>query len=358
MFNWRIFKMLNEIKVLDKVVGSAHKPFIIAEMSGNHNQSLDRALEIVEAAAKAGVDALKIQTYTADTMTLDVEEGEFFIKDKNSLWKGKSLYKLYEEAYTPWEWHQPIFDRARELGMIPFSSPFDETAVDFLEELDVPLYKIASFENTDIPLIKKVASTGKPMIISTGMATVAELDDTVRTAREYGCKDLILLKCTSTYPATPENTNIITIPHMRELFDVQVGLSDHTLGTGVAVASVALGATVIEKHFTLNRADGGVDSSFSMEPDEMRALVTETERAWQALGKITYGPTEKEKDSLKFRRSIYVVKDIKAGEEFTRENIKVIRPGYGLEPKYFEKILGRKSNVNIKAGTPISLNLM
>lgn len=350
--------MLNEIKVLDKVVGSAHKPFIIAEMSGNHNQSLDRALEIVEAAAKAGVDALKIQTYTADTMTLDVEEGEFFIKDKNSLWKGKSLYKLYEEAYTPWEWHQPIFDRARELGMIPFSSPFDETAVDFLEELDVPLYKIASFENTDIPLIKKVASTGKPMIISTGMATVAELDETVRTAREYGCKDLILLKCTSTYPATPENTNIITIPHMRELFDVQVGLSDHTLGTGVAVASVALGATVIEKHFTLNRADGGVDSSFSMEPDEMRALVTETERAWQALGKITYGPTEKEKDSLKFRRSIYVVKDIKAGEEFTRENIKVIRPGYGLEPKYYESFLGKKSKKDIKVGTPLKLELI
>lgn len=348
--------MLNEIKVLDKVVGSAHKPFIIAEMSGNHNQSLDRALEIVEAAAKAGVDALKIQTYTADTMTLDVEEGEFFIKDKNSLWKGKSLYKLYEEAYTPWEWHQPIFDRARELGMIPFSSPFDETAVDFLEELDVPLYKIASFENTDIPLIKKVASTGKPMIISTGMATVAELDETVRTAREYGCKDLILLKCTSTYPASPENTNIITIPHMRELFNVQVGLSDHTMGTGVAVASVALGATVIEKHFTLNRADGGVDSSFSMEPDEMRALVTETERAWQALGKITYGPTEKEKDSLKFRRSIYAVKNIKAGEEFTKENIKVIRPGYGLEPKYYEDFLGKKSKKEIKIGTPIKLD--
>lgn len=348
--------MLNEIKVLDKVVGSAHKPFIIAEMSGNHNQSLDRALEIVEAAAKAGVDALKIQTYTADTMTLDVEEGEFFIKDKNSLWKGKSLYKLYEEAYTPWEWHKPIFDRARELGMIPFSSPFDETAVDFLEELDVPLYKIASFENTDIPLIKKVASTGKPMIISTGMATVAELDETVRTARKYGCKDLILLKCTSTYPATPENTNIITIPHMRELFDVQVGLSDHTMGTGVAVASVALGATVIEKHFTLDRADGGVDSAFSMEPAEMKSLVIETERAWQSLGKITYGPTEKEKDSLKFRRSIYAVKNIKAGEEFTKENIKVIRPGYGLEPKYYEDLLGKQSKRDLKIGRPIRLD--
>lgn len=350
--------MLNEIKVLDKVVGSAHKPFIIAEMSGNHNQSLDRALEIVEAAAKAGVDALKIQTYTADTMTLDVEEGEFFIKDKNSLWKGKSLYKLYEEAYTPWEWHQPIFDRARELGMIPFSSPFDETAVDFLEELGVPLYKIASFENTDIPLIKKVASTGKPMIISTGMATVAELDETVRTAREYGCKDLILLKCTSTYPASPENTNIITIPHMRELFNVQVGLSDHTMGTGVAVASVALGATVIEKHFTLDRADGGVDSAFSMEPGEMKALVRETERAWQSLGKITYGPTEKEKGSLKFRRSIYAIKNIKAGEEFTPENIRVIRPGHGLEPKYFEKILGRRANKSISKGTPLSLDFL
>lgn len=334
-------------------VGQDYRPFVIVEMSGNHNQSLDRALEIVEAAAKSGAQALKIQTYTADTMTLNIENPDFKIYDKNSLWNGQSLYQLYQQAYTPWAWHKPIFDRARELGMIPFSTPFDETAVDFLEELDVPLYKIASFENTDIPLIKKVASTGKPMIVSTGMATVAELDELVRTARGAGCEDLILLKCTSTYPATPENTNISTIPHMRKLFNVQVGLSDHTMGIGVALASVALGATVIEKHFTLSRADGGVDSAFSMEPDEMKALVIETERAWQALGKVTYGPTEEEKASLKFRRSIYVAKDIKEGEQFTKDNIKVIRPGYGLEPKYYEKVLQTVAKKDLKAGNPL-----
>lgn len=349
---------MNEIVVEGRKIGPNHRPFIIAEMSGNHNQSLERALAIVEAAAKAGAHALKIQTYTADTMTLNLENPEFKIEDSDSLWKGNTLYHLYQQAYTPWEWHKPIFDRARELGMIPFSTPFDETAVDFLEELDVPMYKIASFESTDIPLIKKVASTGKPMIISTGMATVAELDETVRAAREAGCKDLVLLKCTSTYPASPENTNILTIPHMRELFNCQVGLSDHTMGVGVAVASVALGATVIEKHFTLSRADGGVDSAFSMEPDEMKALVIETERAWQALGEVKYGPTEKEKSSLKFRRSVYVAKDIKAGEKFTKENIRVIRPGYGLEPKYFEKVIGLTAKQDLKAGTPLSFDLL
>ena len=349
---------MREFEVMGRKIGPNQPPFIIAEMSGNHNQSLERALEIVEAAAKAGAHALKIQTYTADTMTLNLDNKDFKIEDPESLWKGNTLYQLYQQAYTPWEWHKPIFDRARELGMIPFSTPFDETAVDFLEELDVPMYKIASFENNDIPLIKKVASTGKPMIISTGMATVAELDETVRATREAGCKDLILLKCTSTYPASPENTNILTIPHMRELFDCQVGLSDHTMGVGVAVASVALGATVIEKHFTLSRADGGVDSAFSMEPDEMKALVVETERAWQALGEVKYGPTEKEKASLKFRRSIYVAKDIKAGEKFTKENIRVIRPGYGLEPKYFERIIGLTAKQDLKAGTPLSFDLL
>lgn len=345
--------MLNGILLGNLAVGKGNKPFIIAEMSGNHNQSLERALEIVEAASKAGVHALKLQTYTADTMTLNIKEKEFLIKDKSSLWIGNSLYDLYQEAYTPWEWHEPIFSRCRELGMIPFSTPFDETAVDFLESLDVPIYKIASFENNDIPLIKKVASTGKPMIISTGMATIAELDETVRTAREYGCKDIILLKCTSTYPASPENTNINTIPHMKDLFNCQVGLSDHTLGIGVAVASVALGATVIEKHFTLSRAEGGVDSAFSMEPEEMKSLVVETERAWQALGNIKYGPTKAEEGSLKFRRSIYVSKDIKAGEVLTRDNIKIIRPGYGLEPKYYDGLLGKRAKVEIKKGTPI-----
>lgn len=339
-------------------IGKEYQPFIIAEMSGNHNQSLERALEIVDAVAKSGAHALKIQTYTADTMTLNIENPDFQINDENSLWDGQNLYQLYQQAYTPWEWHKPIFDRARELGMIPFSTPFDETAVDFLEELDVQLYKIASFENNDIPLIRKVAATGKPMIISTGMATVAELDETVRTAREAGCKDLILLKCTSTYPATAGNTNISTIPHMRELFDVQVGLSDHTMGTGVAVASVALGATVIEKHFTLSRTDGGVDSAFSMEPDEMAALVVETERAWQAVGNVTYGPTEVEKASLKFRRSIYVARDIEVGEEFTKDNTKVIRPGYGLEPKYYEQVLKMKANKVLTEGTPLSWELL
>lgn len=349
---------MNTIRIPNNVIGNNQKPFIIAEMSGNHNQSLDRALEIVEAAAAAGVDALKIQTYTADTMTLNIENPEFQINDNESLWQGNNLYQLYQKAYTPWEWHKPIFDRAKELGLLAFSTPFDETAVDFLEELDVPMYKIASFENNDLPLIKKVASTGKPMIISTGMASIAELDETVRVGREAGCKDLILLKCTSTYPATAENTNISTIPHMRELFNVQVGLSDHTLGTGVAVASVALGATVIEKHFTLSRADGGVDSAFSMEPDEMAVLVEETHRAWQAVGNITYGPTEAEKASVKFRRSIYVAKDIQAGELFTKENTKVIRPGYGLEPKYYEKVLKMKAPKDLVVGTPLSWELL
>ena len=287
--------MTLELKIADRLIGKNHPPFIIAEMSGNHNQSLERALEIVEAAAKTGAHALKIQTYTPDTMTLDMDEREFHISDPNSLWSGTSLYKLYGEAYTPWEWHKPIFDRARELGIIPFSTPFDDTAVDLLEDLDVACYKIASFENTDLPLIRRVAATGKPLIISTGMASIAELDDTVRAARGAGCKDLILLKCTSTYPATAGNTNILTIPHMRELFDCEVGLSDHTMGIGVSVASVALGATVIEKHFTLNRADGGVDSTFSMEPAEMSQLVLETERARESIGKVSYGATEAEK---------------------------------------------------------------
>lgn len=344
------------IKVEQYEIGFNQRPFIIAEMSGNHNQSLERALEIVEAAAKSGAHALKIQTYTADTLTLNVESDDFLIKDEESLWKSRKLHDLYNEAYTPWEWHEPIFNRAKELGMVAFSTPFDDSAVDFLETLDVPLYKIASFENTDLPLIKKVAATGKPMIVSTGMANAAELDELVRTAKENGCKDLILLKCTSTYPATPENTNIATIPHMRELFDVQVGLSDHTMGTGVAVAAVALGATVIEKHFTLSRADGGVDAAFSMEPAEMKALVEETERAWQAIGKVTYGPTEKEKASLKFRRSIYVARDIQAGESFTEENIRIVRPGYGLEPKYYPNLLGKVAKKSYKLGTPITFD--
>ncbi len=349
--------MAKEMKIADKFIGPNHPPFIIAEMSGNHNQSLDRALEIVEAAAKTGAHALKIQTYTPDTMTLDLDEREFHISDPNSLWTGTSLYKLYGEAYTPWEWHKPIFDKARELGIIPFSTPFDDTAVDLLESLDVACYKIASFENTDLPLIRRVAATGKPLIISTGMASIAELDDTVRAAREAGCKDLILLKCTSTYPATAGNTNILTIPHMGELFDCEVGLSDHTMGIGVSVASVALGATVIEKHFTLNRADGGVDSSFSMEPAEMAQLVVETERAWQALGKVSYGATEAEKKSLQFRRSLYVVKDLKAGDVLSPENVRAIRPGYGLPTKFMDVFIGKSVTSDVLRGTPLSWKL-
>jgi N-acetylneuraminate synthase len=346
------------IAIAGYAIGASHPPFIIAEMSGNHNQSLERALAIVEAAAKAGAHALKIQTYTADTMTLDLNDDEFFIADPGSLWKGNSLYKLYQQAYTPWEWHKPIFDRCRELGIIGFSTPFDETAVDFLESLNVPCYKIASFENTDIPLIRKAAATGKPLIISTGMATVAELDETVRAAREAGCRDLILLKCTSTYPATPENTNILTIPHMRQLFHCEVGLSDHTMGVGVAVASVALGATVIEKHFTLRRADGGVDSAFSLEPEELQALVMETERAWQSLGTVGYGPVEAERKSLIFRRSLYVVNDIEAGEGFTRDNVRAIRPGKGLPPKHLDFVLNRRAKIALKKGTPLSFEYL
>jgi len=348
---------MNEIAIAGRKIGKGHKPFIIAEMSGNHNQSLERALQIVEEAAKAGADAVKLQTYTADTMTLDIQDGEFFIEDKNSLWEGNSLYKLYQQAYTPWEWHKPIFDKCKELGILYFSTPFDESAVDFLESLDVPAYKVASFENADIPLIKKIASTGKPMIISSGMATVAELDETVRAAREMGNEQIILLKTTSTYPATPENTNISTIPHMRELFQCEIGLSDHTMGVGVAVGAVAVGATVIEKHFTLARVDGGVDSAFSLEPEELKSLVIETERAWQAIGEVTYGPTEKEKASMKYRRSLYIVEDMKAGELLTEKNLRAIRPGFGLVPKYYDILLGKKIKNDVKKGTPITWNL-
>ncbi|GGI54434.1 pseudaminic acid synthase [Oxalicibacterium solurbis] len=346
------------INIDGRLVGLDQPPLIIAEMSGNHNHSLSRAMEIVDAAAAAGAHALKLQTYTADTMTLNINEGEFYIDDSSSLWAGNSLYNLYCEAYTPWDWHEAIFKRARELGMIPFSTPFDDTAVDFLEDLNVPCYKIASFENTDIPLIRRVAATGKPLIISTGMATVAELDETVRAARGAGCKDLILLKCTSTYPATPQNTNILTIPHMRKLFNCEIGLSDHTMGIGVSVASVSLGATVIEKHFTLCRADGGVDSTFSMEPAELAQLVTESERAWQALGIINYGPTEAEKKSLQHRRSLYVVKNIKMGEALTRENVRAIRPGLGLPTKYMDHVLGKRVSRDVEKGTALNWNLL
>jgi N-acetylneuraminate synthase len=326
---------------------------VVAELSGNHNQSLDRALAIVDAAAEAGVDAIKLQTYTADTMTLDLAEGEFRISDPRSPWHGRTLYDLYKEAHTPWEWHAPIFKRAREKGLAAFSTPFDASAVDFLEQLGVPCYKIASFEIVDLPLIREVAATGKPMILSTGMATVAEIDEAVRTAKEAGCPEIVLLKCTSTYPADPAESDLRTIPHMRELFGCEVGLSDHTLGIGVAVASVALGAAVIEKHFTLSRADGGVDAAFSLEPQEMKQLVEEARRAWQAIGNVRYGPTEREKASLVFRRSLYVVKDLEPGDVLTKDNVRAIRPGYGLPPKYLDAVLGRKVVKHVPEGTPL-----
>ena len=347
-----------EIKVGNKFIGTNHPPFIIAEMSGNHNQSLDRALEIVDAVALSGAQALKIQTYTPDTMTIDLNEREFHISDENSLWKGKSLYDLYGEAFTPWEWHEEIFERARKNGLIPFSSPFDSSAVDFLEDLNVEIYKIASFENTDIPLIQKVAATGKPMIISTGMASVSELDESVSAAREAGCNDLILLKCTSTYPALPINSNIKTIRHLKNLFSCEVGLSDHTLGIGAAIASVAMGASVIEKHFTLDRNDGGVDSAFSLEPRELASLVSESCSAWQSLGVISYGSSESEKASIQFRRSLYIVEDIKKGELITSSNLRAIRPGLGLPPKYIDNFIGKTAKVNVPKGTPLSWDLI
>jgi pseudaminic acid synthase len=346
------------VQIVDFMVGSSYRPFVIAEMSGNHNQSLDRALAIVDAAATAGAHALKLQTYTADTITLDVRGGEFDISDGNSLWAGRNLHDLYKQAHTPWEWHGPIMERAKSHGMACFSSPFDETAVDFLETLAVPAYKIASFENNHLPLIRKAASTGKPLIISTGMASIAELDEAVTAAREAGCKDLVLLKCTSTYPATPANTNALTIPHMRQLFGCEVGLSDHTMGVGVSVAAVAHGATVIEKHFTLSRAEGGVDSAFSLEPAEMQSLVVETERAWQCLGSVTYGPTEAEKKSLVYRRSLYVAEDMAEGSTFTPSNLRVVRPGLGLKPRFYEEVLGRRVSRAVRKGEPLSWELV
>jgi N-acetylneuraminate synthase len=343
------------IHIAGRPIGPEHPPFVIAEMSGNHNQSLQRALAIVEAAAQAGAHAIKLQTYTADTITLNVRGGSFEISDPISLWAGQNLHDLYAKAYTPWEWHAPIMERARELGLICFSSPFDETAVDFLLDLDVPAFKIASFENNHLPLIEKAASTGRPLIISTGMATLGELDDAVRTAREAGCTELVLLKCTSTYPASPVNTNLRTIPHLRELFGCEVGLSDHTMGVGAAVAAVAFGASVIEKHFTLDRADGGVDSAFSLEPLELASLLTESTRAWDALGQVRYGPSEAERNSLMFRRSIYVAQDIAKGDEFTRENLRIVRPGQGEAPKLFKQIIGAKALKNYKKGDPLKL---
>jgi pseudaminic acid synthase len=349
--------MISSFKIGDFLISEESKPFVIAEMSGNHNQSLGKAIEIVDAAADAGAHGLKIQTYTADTMTIPHDKGLFNIDDPKSLWYGKTLHELYKIAYTPWEWHQAIFDRARERGLVPFSTPFDSTSVDFLESLNVSVYKIASFENKDLPLLRKVASTGKPVIMSTGATTLTDLAESVATLRKYGCENLVLLKCTSTYPASEENTNLRTISHMSELFNCYVGLSDHTAGIGAAVASVAFGSKIIEKHFTISRSEGGVDSSFSIEPNELSALVIESERAFKSLGKIQYDLLEDEKASLRFKRSVYVVEDIKTGEAYTEKNIRIIRPGDGLLPKYYDNIIGRVAKVNIEKGTPFNWDL-
>jgi pseudaminic acid synthase len=346
------------MKIADHSIGLDSPPFIIAEMSGNHGGSLAHALEIVDAVAATGAHALKLQTYTADTMTIDKADGEFFIADPNSLWKGRNLYDLYREAHTPWEWHAEIFARARKHGMVAFSTPFDATAVDFLESLNAPLYKIASFENIDLPLIRRVARTGKPMIISTGMASIAEIDEAVRTARDSGCKELVLLKCTSNYPASPAASNLATIAELRRVFNCEVGLSDHTLGTAVAIASVAVGASVIEKHVTLRRADGAVDSAFSLEPQELKELVEGSAMAREAVGTVFIGPTDSERASLVHRRSLYVCEDMRAGEEFTARNLRAIRPGLGLAPKYIDTFLGKKAARAVRRGTPLDWTLL
>jgi pseudaminic acid synthase len=358
MASMSMSESMKSFPVGGRVIGLDQPPFIVAELSGNHNQSLERALALVDAAAASGAHAVKIQTYTADTMTLDLDRGEFRIDNPQSLWAGRTLYDLYREAHTPWEWHKAIFERCRAQGLIAFSTPFDETAVDFLESLDVPMYKIASFENVDLPLIRRVAATGKPMIVSTGMATEEELGEAVDSARNGGCTDLVLLKCTSAYPASSETMNLRTIPHLRERFGVAVGLSDHTLGLAVPLAAVSLGVCMIEKHFTLSRSEGGVDAAFSLEPAEMAELVRESKRAWQSLGQVSYGVTEPERESLKFRRSLYVAVDMKKGDIFTVENIRRVRPGLGLAPKYVDQVLGKKASCDIARGTPLSWDLV
>jgi pseudaminic acid synthase len=350
--------MTTSIAIAGRRIGPEHPPYLIAEMSGNHNGSLDRALQIVDAAAAAGADAIKLQTYTAETMTFDVDRPEFRIDDPKSLWHGRHLYDLYEEAHLPWDWHAPLMKRAAEHRIACFSSPFDETAVAFLEDLDAPAYKIASFELVDVPLVKRVAQTGKPIIMSTGMASVAEIDAAVRAARAEGNDQIVLLKCTSTYPATPENTNVRTIPHLRDGFGTLVGLSDHTMGCGVSVAAVALGAVMIEKHFTLARADGGVDSAFSMEPDELAQLRAETLRAWQSLGDVVYGGTCAEEGSRVHRRSLYIARDLAANEVITDDAIRAIRPGHGLPPALRDTFVGKTVRHAVAKGTPVSWDLL
>jgi pseudaminic acid synthase len=334
-------------------VSREQAPLIIAELSANHNNSLERSLEIVRAAAKSGCHGIKLQTYTADTMTLDCDSEIFKISDPHSLWNGYNLHKLYQEAYLPWEWHTPIFEEANKCGLFCFSTPFDNTAVDFLESLNCPAYKIASFELTDLPLISKVAATGKPVILSTGMASIGEIDQAVSAIRKQGNSQIILLKCTSAYPAKVADANLRTIPHMSEMFNCLVGLSDHTLGSSAAVTSVALGAVLIEKHFTISRSDGGVDSAFSMEPAEMQQLVTDCSNAFLSLGSVKYSSSSAETANKLFRRSIIVTKDICKGEALTHDNVRIIRPGLGLEPKHLESVLGMTTRTNLVRGTPL-----
>ncbi|MGE3756408.1 MAG: pseudaminic acid synthase [Pseudobdellovibrionaceae bacterium] len=350
--------MNSEIKIGKFKVGPSHPPFIIAEMSGNHGGSLEKALNIVRAVAKTGAQCLKLQTYTAETMTLPLSTGDFYIDDKKSLWHGSNLFDLYKKAHTPWDWHKPIFNLANELGLVAFSTPFDETAVDFLESLHVPAYKVASFENTDHKLIRKVAKTGKPMIISTGMAELHEISESVKVARDAGCKDLILLKCTSSYPASPAESNLRTIPALAQNFQCQSGLSDHTLGMGAAVASVALGGTVIEKHFIDTDELETVDSAFSLTTLDFKKMVDDTKTAWESLGSVSFGPSAAEKDSLRFRRTLYCAKDVKKGERFTPENVRAIRPGFGLPVKFYEQVVGRTAAKDIKTGERMSWDLI
>ncbi len=349
--------MSKSIKIGPYSVGPGHPPFIVAEMSGNHGHSLERALKLVEAAKEAGVHAIKVQTYTAETITLDIKGGEFLIADQTSLWKNRDLYELYKEAHLPWEWHLPLFKRCRELGLQVFSTPFDESAVDFLETLNVPCYKIASPEIVDHPLIRKVASLGKPVILSTAASTLAEISEAVQVARDAGCKDLILLKCTAAYPALPIDANLRTIPHLAETFDLPVGLSDHTLGTSVPVASVALGACLIEKHFTLSREGGGVDSAFSLNPVEFKSLVEDSRSAWEALGQVRYEVLSSEQQTHSHRPSLYFVDELAAGETVLSQHVQSLRPGKGLAPKEMDKVVGLQLKKNVKRGTPVSWDL-
>ena len=351
-------KKINLIRIGNHIISENSKPLFIAEMSANHNQSLIRALSIVDKAAQVGANIIKLQTYTPDTMTLDLKNNDFKIRDKKSLWYNRTLFELYTRGHTPWKWHEKIIKKAKRKKIQCISTPFDESSVDFLEKLKVPAYKIASFENINIPLITKVAKTKKPIIISTGMATISELHESINLIRKHDNNKIILLKCTSTYPASPKDSNVLTIPHMKKLFNCHVGLSDHTLGIGAAIAAISHGAKIIEKHFTLNREDGGIDSAFSLEPHEMEMLVKESKVAWESLGKTQYGPTVSERKYLQFRRSLYVSKNVKKGEIINKNNIKNIRPGKGLPPKNLSVVLGKKFSKNIKIGTPLNWELI